>query len=80
MHFAEVAKLADALDLGSSGRKTVGVRVPPSAQTGQCPTSPPSSTGPPSLLVFLRVRCSVWSELTLSAQVVNRMDWLGISR
>jgi hypothetical protein len=29
--FADVAKLADALDLGSSARKGVGVQVPPSA-------------------------------------------------
>jgi hypothetical protein len=28
---ARVAELADALDLGSSGRKPVGVRVPPFA-------------------------------------------------
>ena len=29
--FAEVAELADALGSGSSGRKAVRVRVPPSA-------------------------------------------------
>jgi hypothetical protein len=29
--FADVAKLADALDLGSSSRKGVGVQVPSSA-------------------------------------------------
>ena len=28
---AEVAELADALDSGSSGRKAMGVQVPPSA-------------------------------------------------
>jgi hypothetical protein len=30
-HSAEVAELADALDSGSSGRKAMGVQVPPSA-------------------------------------------------
>ncbi len=30
---AEVAELADALDSGSSGRKAMGVQVPPSAPT-----------------------------------------------
>jgi hypothetical protein len=37
---ARVAKLADALDLGSSGRKPLGVRLPPLA--------PPSSVPVPS--------------------------------
>src|SRR5262245_7315587 len=37
---AEVAELADALDSGSSARKGVGVRVPPSAP-GTSETGPP---------------------------------------
>jgi hypothetical protein len=32
---AEVAELADAQDLGSCGRKAVGVQLPPSAPDGQ---------------------------------------------
>src|SRR4029453_8610612 len=35
--FARVAKLADALDLGSSGRKPLGVQLPPLAPTRKQP-------------------------------------------
>src|SRR5712692_9673210 len=44
LHAAEVAELADAQDLGSCGRKAVGVQLPPSAQTfptrKRCPACP----------------------------------------
>lgn len=52
--YAEVVELVDALASGASGRKLVGVRVPPSAlQVVLCTAKAPSPRG---LLHLTRVR------------------------
>jgi hypothetical protein len=61
---AEVAELADALDSGSSARKGVGVRVPPSAPRyvnylARHPPEPPRLTQSFVLTAGLIVRRSV---------------------